>query len=179
MINQFSIKKQILLFSVLFVSVFNAQSIEDGVNFYFGQKYDSAKEIFQKNDSGDGVYWLGQVMIAQRASNNDVRKLYQEGLVKFPKSKLIKIGLSHVDILDGKLAEAKAIESAILEGSKNPDEYNAVARAHIQAGKKGDQGFVIEKLKPIYDNNKKKDVNIPLYLANAYLYKKNTSDATY
>lgn len=167
-----------LLTIVLISTATFAQSIEDGIRQFSYENYESAKNTFAKDSQNPlAVYWLGQTMLRQKANTQDVRTLYSNALAQNPKSDLLKIGLSHLDILDDKLNDAKATQISILKNTKDMDLYAAAARAQLW-NKKGDADFAIQFLTKATEINKKKDETIPLLLALAYLKKQNTSDAT-
>ncbi len=155
-----------------------AQSIEDGVKQFSYENYETAKSIFAKDSQNPlAVYWLGQTMLRQKLSTQEVRNLYTNALAQNPKSEILQIGLSHLDVLDDNLNQAKATQINLLKNSKDMDLYAAAARAQLW-NKKGDPDFAIQFLNKAMEVNKKKDENIPILLALAYLKKQNTSDAT-
>jgi predicted Zn-dependent protease len=156
-----------------------AQTIEEGKKMFAYEKYQSAKQIFEKNANDPiGTYWLGQTLLRLKQPKEQVRSLYQNALSTNPKSDLLKIGLTHIDVLDGNIAKAKNSQAELLNKSKDIELYNATARAQL-ASKAGDVDFLLEKLQYASTVNKKKNIDLPLLLAKVFLRKSNTSDATY
>jgi len=111
-------KSAIVLFSMfLSVAVF-AQSIQEGINHLYAERYASAKAVFDKllaanPNNLDAIYWEGQTLIEQDDTAG-ARALYEKTLASNGNAPLILVGLGHVDLLEGKAADAKQrFESAI------------------------------------------------------------------
>ncbi|HUQ96395.1 MAG TPA: tetratricopeptide repeat protein [Chitinophagaceae bacterium] len=168
-------KSAIVLFAALLsISAF-AQSVQEGVNHLYAERYVSAKAIFDKMlaanpNNLEAVYWLGQTYIEQ----DDVasaRALYEKTLAANGNAPLVLVGMGHVELLDGKAPEARQrFESAIsLSRGKKGDDPNvlsAIGRANVDA-KTGDIAYAIEKLSAAVaaaPNN----TDILLNLGNAY-----------
>lgn len=143
----------VLLGVLLTVSAF-AQSVQEGINHLYAERYASAKTVFDKMlasnpNNLDAIYWQGQTLIEQ----GDVaaaRALYEKTLASNGNAPMILAGMGHVDLLDGKAAEAKQrFESAVSlsRGKKgdDPNVLNAIGRANVDA-KGGDINYAIEKL---------------------------------
>src|SRR5829696_5538139 len=148
-------KSAIVLFSALLLTVSAfAQSIQEGINHLYAERYTSAKAVFDKilasnPNNLEAVYWQGQTLIEQ----DDVagaRALYEKTLAANGNAPLILVGMGHVELLDNKTAEARQrFESAISlsPGKKgdDPNVLNAIGRANVDA-KAGDVNYAIEKL---------------------------------
>jgi tetratricopeptide (TPR) repeat protein len=147
-------KSAIVLFTMLLAVSAFAQSVQEGMNYLYAERYASAKGVFDKMlasnpNNLDAVYWLGQTYIEQ----DDVaaaRALYEKTLASNGNAPLILTGMGHVELLEGKAAEARQrFESAISlsRGKKgdDPNVLNAIGRANVDA-KGGDVAYAIEKL---------------------------------
>lgn len=147
-------KSAIVLFAMLFAVSAFAQSLQEGINHLYAERYASAKAVFDKllasnPNNLDAIYWEGQTLIEQ----DDVaaaRALYEKTLSANGNAPLILVGLGHVDLLDGKAPDARQrFESAISlsRGKKGDDAnvLNAIGRANVDA-KTGDLAYAIEKL---------------------------------
>jgi tetratricopeptide (TPR) repeat protein len=118
----------------------------------------------------DAIYWQGQTLIEQ----DDVagaRALYEKTLASNGNAPLILTGMGHVELLEGKTAEARQrFESAVSlsRGKKgdDPNVLNAIGRANVDA-KGGDVNYAVERLtaaSAAAPNN----TDILLNLGNAY-----------
>jgi tetratricopeptide (TPR) repeat protein len=147
-------KSAIVLFTMLLAVSAFAQSVQEGMNYLYAERYASAKGVFDKMlasnpNNLDAVYWLGQTYIEQ----DDVaaaRALYEKTLASNGNAPLILTGMGHVELLEGKAAEARQrFESAISlsRGKKgdDPNVLNAIGRAHVDA-KGGDVNYAVERL---------------------------------
>jgi Flp pilus assembly protein TadD len=145
-------KSAIFLFTVLFTLSAFAQSVQEGLNHLYAERYTSAKAVFDKMlasnpNNLDAVYWQGQTLIEQ----DDVaaaRALYEKTLASNGNAPLLLTGMGHVELLEGKTAEARQrFESAISlsRGKKgdDPNVLNAIGRANVDA-KGGDINYAIE-----------------------------------
>ncbi len=129
-----------------------AQSVQEGVNHLYAERYASAKATFEKMaaanpNNAEAVYWLGQTHIA---SNNiaDARQAYEKAAN--PAAPLVLVGLGHIELIEGKTAEGRQhFETAITtsRGKKGDDPMvlNAIGRANVES-KTGDIPYAISKL---------------------------------
>jgi len=148
-----------------------AQSVEDGKRFLYYERYQSAKDAFQKalaakpND-GEITYWLGQAELGLKDSASAMA-LYQKGGSTDP---WMLVALGEMELKGGKNADARNhFETAISIGKgKDAGILAAVARANIDAGP-GDANYAIEKLNQAIEREKK-HVEASLYvdLGDAY-----------
>ena len=131
----------VLLFALFTLSAF-AQNLQEGINHFYAERYQSAKTTFDKllasnPNNAEAIYWQGQTLIA----NNDVagaRALYQRALSSTNNAPLIRAGMGHVLLLEGKSAEARQeFEAAITASSgkkgDDPGVLHAVGRANVDA----------------------------------------------
>ena len=64
------------LMAIVFANFSNAQTLDEGRKFLYNEKFNSAKQTFEKliaanANNVDAVYWLGQTMIADN-DNKDI-----------------------------------------------------------------------------------------------------------
>ncbi len=165
----------LFLAAVMAVGFSKAQSIEEGKQFLYYEKYISARNTFQKLANAGNVeatYWLGQTFLLPE--DKDVataKKLYQAYLQSSPNSPLIMAGLGHALLLEGKTQEARSqFESAIsLSGGKDVNVLNAVGVANGDFDvKAGDAAYAIDKLKQATNIKAGKTAEIYTNLGDAY-----------
>ena len=172
-------KSGMLLLFVLFLSILlKAQTIDEGKNFLYYEKYKSAKTVFEKliaanpNDV-DAAYWLGQTLIAPDdktpADIAAAKALYQKTLMANSNSALLLVGMGHIELLEGKSQDARNhFETAIsLSQAKVVPVLNAVGFANVNA-KNGDAAYAIEKLKLATSIKKMSDPDVFVNLGDAY-----------
>ena len=166
--------------AVLFAGLLNiagikAQTIPEGINNLYAERYKSAKEIFDKlvatnPNNLEAVYWLGQADI-ELQDVKSARDLYSKTLQANGNAPLILVGMGHVNLIDGKKDEARQMfETAInlSSGKKGPDAniLNAIGRANIDA-KEGDASYALDKLKLAAEKDPK-NADVFLNLGDAY-----------
>jgi tetratricopeptide (TPR) repeat protein len=146
-------KSGIGLLLVLF-STFSAfaQSIQEGVNHLYAERYASAKTTFEKMtasnpNNAEAIYWLGQTHIGA-GDIPAARAVYEKAITT--NAPLALVGMGHVELLEGKTAEARQrFETAITtsRGKKgdDPNVLNAIGRANVES-KTGDVAYAITKL---------------------------------
>lgn len=169
----------VLFFSMITAAVF-AQTVQDGMNHLYAQRFESAKTTFEKIHASnpnnlEAIYWLGQTHI----ENNDIaaaRQVYQKALSTSNNAPLISVGMGHIELLENKPNEARQrFEAAITasRGKKGDDAniLNAVGRAHVSAytekEKYGDMNYAIAKLTQASQLDPR-NPDIFLNLGNAY-----------
>lgn len=182
-------KSAIALFFAASLSVTAlAQSVQDGINDLYAERYQSAKSTFEKliasnPNNIEATYWLGQTDIA----NNDVAgaaTLYQKALATSNNAPLLLVGEGNVELLQGKAADARqhfetAINATHTRRGNNPDILNAVGRAVEEAYSQANQtdlDYAIAKLteaSQLAPNNP----NIWYNLGNAYRKKRDGANA--
>lgn len=183
-------KSAIVLFFAAFLSLTAlAQNVQEGVTNFYAERYQSAKSVFEKlvatnPNNMEATYWLGQTYIAM----NDLkgaRGVYEKALAANGNAPLILAGMGHVELLEGKTAEARQRFDAAIAASKgrkgfDPLVLNAVGRANVNAysdqKKLGDLDYAIARLNEaaqIAPTNPE----IFLNLGNAYRKKHQGSEA--
>lgn len=160
-----------------------AQTVADGIKFLYYQRNKSAVETLEKvyaskpNDA-QAIYWLGQAYLAEyglsgnQADLAQAKNLYQKALNEGINDPFIWIGMGHVEVLEGKNAEAKQrFEAAITNtkgkrGAENPDILNAIGRAEADGSSRiGDPQYgidVLTRAKAIDLKNPDIDMNLGL-----------------
>ena len=129
----------------------HAQSVDQGKRFFYYERYNSAKDQFDKlvaanPNNLDAVYWLGQTEIALKDSAS-AKDLYQKTFANNGSAPLILAGMGHIELKEGKKNDARQrFETAIsLTKNKDINVINAIARANVEAAS-GDAAYAIEKL---------------------------------
>ncbi len=135
-------------------STVTAQTLEQGKQFLYYERYVSAQSAFEKvlnanPNNIDAVYWLGQTMIHRRDTRDTAgaKALYQKMLATNGNAPLLLAGMGHVELLYGNKTDSRQrFETAIsLTKEKDINVLNAVAYANIDA-KDGDLNYAIQKL---------------------------------
>ncbi len=136
-----------------------AQSVDEGKRFLYYERYNSAKDVFNKLISTnpnniDAAYWLGQTYLAEDDSVS-AKNLYQKTLSGNPNAPLILVGMGQIALMDHQNNDARnRFETAIsLSKGKDYNVINAIARANVDA-KLGDAVYAIEKIKTIPENKR-------------------------
>jgi len=142
-----------ILIALFSVSAWS-QSITDGVNHLYAERYVSARTSFEKMiasnpNNMEANYWLGQSHLAVD-NVAAAKQQYEKALSANANAPLILVGLGHVDLLESRTNEARQrFETAISlsRGKKgdDPNVLNAIGRANIE-GKNGDIAYAIAKL---------------------------------
>jgi tetratricopeptide (TPR) repeat protein len=150
-------KLTIFLLPVFFIgSLLQAQTIEQGREFLYYDRFTSAKNNFESlidNNPGnaDAIYWLGQTFLRQD-SLQAAKSIYERALAQGVNAPILQVGLGHIQLLEGKNDSAKqkfeaAIESTKKRKKENPDILNAIGRANADGpSTTGEPAYAIEKL---------------------------------
>jgi tetratricopeptide (TPR) repeat protein len=153
----------------------NAQSIQEGVNHLYADRFKNAEQTFQKllavnPNNADATYWLGQTYL-DKDDNDAARQLYEKALAANGNNPLIMVGKGHVLLLDKKIDEARQLFESALTVSRtkkgdDPAVLNAIGRANVDA-KEGNLTYAVEKLEMALQRDPK-NADIALNLGNAY-----------
>ncbi len=166
--------------SIFFVNSLFAQSIDQGKKCIYYERYKSAKDIFQKiltaNPANEeATYWLGQSIILSddRTKQDllDAKKIYQSALSSMPSSTLLMAGIGHIELIEGKIQDARNhFEAAIsLSQGKSIAVLNAIGFANGNPeSKNGDPIYAIEKLKQATQLKKFNSPDVLVNLGDAY-----------
>lgn len=138
-----------------------AQSVEDGLKNLYYEKYQSAKQDFEKviaaKPSDDrAYYYLG---IAELGLENKAGAVaaFQKGLTAVPNSPLLTAGMGRIDLIDEKADAAKQkfeAASTATEG-RNGDVARAIADANSEI-KGGDRGYALSVMEKLLNNEGRK-----------------------
>jgi Flp pilus assembly protein TadD len=160
---------------MLMAAGLKAQSIQEGVNHLYADRFKTAVSVFEKliaanPNNTDAIYWLGQTYLDDD-KNDLARQLYDKALTTSNNNPLILVGRGHVDLHDKKMNDARQkFEQAITmtRGKKGDDPaiLGAIGRANVDA-KTGDLAYAIEKLKTAIEKDPKSP-DLYMQLGNAY-----------
>ncbi len=149
-----------------------AQSIQEGMNHLYADRFQMATDVFKKliatnPNNIEAIYWLGQVYFDQD-ENAKAKQLYQDALNSNGNAPLILVGLGHADLMENKTADARQKFEAALTASRtkkgdDPMILTAVGRANVDA-KAGDPAYAVQKLMAADQRN----TETLLQLGNAY-----------
>src|SRR5688572_28888767 len=163
------------LCTVFMFANLNAQSIQEGINHLYADRFKNAEQTFQKllaanPNNADATYWLGQTYL-DKDDNDAARQLYDKALAANGNNPLIMVGKGHVLLLDKKIDEARQqFESALTvsrtKKGDDPAVLNAIGRANVDA-KEGNLTYAVEKLEMALQRDPK-NADIALNLGNAY-----------
>jgi tetratricopeptide (TPR) repeat protein len=143
----------LLAFTCIGSTVFG-QTLEQGKQFLYYERFQSAQSAFEKAlnanpNNIEAVYWLGQTMIHRRDTRDTAgaKALYAKMLAANGNAPLLLAGMGHVELLYGNKTDARQrFETAIsLTKEKDIIVLNAVAYANVDA-KGGDPNYAIQKL---------------------------------
>jgi tetratricopeptide (TPR) repeat protein len=153
-----------------------AQTLEQGKQFLYYERFQSAQSAFEKAlnanpNNIDAVYWLGQTMIHRRDTRDTAgaKALYQKMLATNGNAPLLLVGMGHVELLYGNKTDSRQrFETAIsLTKEKDINVLNAVAYANIDA-KAGDLSYAIQKLNTATQIKRFNDPQTYILIGDAY-----------
>lgn len=153
-----------------------AQTVEQGKQFLYYERYKSAQDVFEKMlaanpNNIDAVYWLGQTMIHRKDTRDTAgaKALYQKMLVSNGNAPLLLVGMGHVELLYGETKDSRQrFETAIsLTKEKDVNVLNAVGYANTDA-KAGDANYAIQKLTLATNTKRFNNAETYLLLGDAY-----------
>lgn len=163
-----------LLFSaVLTVGQLCAQSVEQGKKFFGYERYNSAKDQFEKvlaaNPSDPAAtFWLTETYLELK-DTAAAKALVQRSLAANGNSPMALVSMGRIELLEGKTADARQrFETALsLTKSKDMNVINGIGYAVVNS-RQGDPAYVIEKLTPITQQKDFKDPNTWIVIGDAY-----------
>ena len=155
-------KKTIITFigsGLLFITGLKAQTIQEGKNHLYADRYKSATGVFEKllatnPNNIEATYWLGQTYLEMDeiagARLAATRQLYEKALQSSANAPLLIVGMGHVELRENKTSEARqrfeiALTMTRTKKGDDPAILTAVGRANAEA-KAGDYNYAIEKL---------------------------------
>ena len=149
----------VFIFAALFSMNAMAQTVQEGVGHWYAERYQSARSAFEKLTAAnpnnlEAVYWLGQTLISQ-GDVAGAKALYQRTLTANGNAPWILVGMGHINLIEGRAAEARQQFEAAITASKgkkgnDPAILTAVGRANVQPysddNKIGDLDYAIARL---------------------------------
>lgn len=165
--------------TILTSSALFAQNLEEAKRLVYYEKYESAKKALKaivdaEPNNEEAIYWLGQSMIRPEESTpanwNEAKKLYQSKLSN-KDNNLIMAGIGHIELLEGKVQDARNhFEAAVsMSQSKSIAVLNAVGYANGNPdAKNGDPAYAIDKLKQATQLKKFNNPDVWVNLGDAY-----------
>jgi tetratricopeptide (TPR) repeat protein len=149
----------VFIFAALFSLNAMAQTVQEGVGHWYAERYQSARSAFEKLTAAnpnnlEAVYWLGQTLISQ-GDVAGAKALYQRTLSANGNAPWILVGMGHINLIEGRAAEARQQFEAAITASKgkkggDPAILTAVGRANVQPysddNKIGDLDYAITRL---------------------------------
>ncbi|MES1214005.1 MAG: tetratricopeptide repeat protein [Bacteroidota bacterium] len=164
-----------LFAGLLSITAINAQTLQEGINHLYADRFKSAIAVFEKliatnPNNMDAIYWLGQTYFDDD-NNTAARQLYEKTLQSNGNAPLVLVGLGHADLLDNKASDARQRFEAALTATRtkkgdDPQILYAIGRANVDA-KAGDIAYAIEKLEAAALKDTK-NPELFLQLGNAY-----------
>ena len=170
----------LVLFALLLSNTMKAQTLEEGKKFMYYERYQSAKNVFQKlvevaPVNLEAVYWLGiSVMAAADYSTKslaDAKEIYRKALEANSNSALLIAAMGNVELREGKSQDARNRFETALSLSQNKDllVLTAVGMANSDFDNKyADPAYGIEKLKIATNLKKFKEPSVFIYMGDAY-----------
>jgi tetratricopeptide (TPR) repeat protein len=166
----------VLVAVVLGTGVASAQTVEQGLKFYYYERFKSAQETFQKvlasnPNNIDAVYWLGETMAHRRDTRDTAgaKALFASMLATNGTAPLLLVGMGHIELMQGNTTDSRQrFETAIsLTKTKDINVLNAVGYANVDA-KAGDANYAIEKLNLATETKNFRNAQTYVLLGDAY-----------
>jgi len=168
------------LFALLLSSTMKAQTLEEGKKFMYYERYQSAKNVFQKlvevaPVNPEAVYWLGISIMAgadySTKSLGEAKEIYRKALEANSNSALLIAAMGNIELREGKAQDARNRFETALSLSQNKDllVLTAVGMANSDFDNKyADPAYAIEKLKIATNLKKFKEPSVFIYMGDAY-----------
>ena len=169
-----------LVSALLLINGLKAQTIQEGMNHLYANRFKSAITVFEKllainPNNMEAIYWLGQIYLEMDeimgARIALAKKLYEKALMSNGNAPLVLVGMGHVELLENKTSEARQrFETALtMTHTKKGDDpviLTAIGRANADA-KAGDFNYAIPLLESAVARDPKNTETL-LQLGNAY-----------
>ncbi len=168
------------LFALLLSSTMKAQTLDEGKKFMYYERYQSAKNVFQKlvevaPVNPEAVYWLGISIMAgadySTKSLGEAKEIYRKALEANSNSALLIAAMGNIELREGKAQDARNRFETALSLSQNKDllVLTAVGMANSDFDNKyADPAYAIEKLKIATNLKKFKEPSVFIYMGDAY-----------
>lgn len=157
------------------VTMLQAQTIQEGMNHLYADRFKSAIGVFEKliaanPNNTEAIYWLGQVYF-DMDDNAKAKQLYQNAMSTNGNSPFILVGMGHVDLMESKPNDARqkfetAITSSNTKKGIDVPIHAAVGRSIVDS-KIGDYNWAIQLLEAATTKDPK-NTEAWLQLGNAY-----------
>ncbi|HMU45391.1 MAG TPA: tetratricopeptide repeat protein [Chitinophagaceae bacterium] len=163
---------------LLMVTGLKAQSIKEGMDHLYADRFKTAAGIFQKllaenPNNIEAIYWLGQTYF-DMDDDDKAKEVYEKALQTNGRAPLILVGLGHADLLNKKVNDARQkFEEALTaskdrKGNNDPVVATAIGRANVDA-KAGNYQWAVQLLEEAANSYKKNPpTETLLQLGNAY-----------
>src|SRR5438093_11381244 len=105
----------VLFFSALLSVPALAQSLQEGVNHFYAERYQSAKSVFEKlaANNADAGFWLGQTHLKLK-DTAAAQAQFQKAFAANANAPMALVGQGEAELLQNKPAEARQhFETAI------------------------------------------------------------------
>jgi tetratricopeptide (TPR) repeat protein len=169
--------KRLLGLTCIFWVVLNlqsvAQTLEEGKNFIYYERFASARDVFQKiwttaPSNTEAAYWLGQAYLGLEQVSN-AKQVYQTALQANGNAPLLLVGIGEIELHENKQTDAKSrFETAIsLTKAKDIEVLHAVGRANVNV-KQGDPSYALAKLQLATTLKGFKDATVYITIGDAY-----------
>ena len=170
----------LVLIALMLSSTMKAQTIEEGKKFMYYEKYQSARNVFQKlmaitPVSSEAVYWLGISIMAgadySPKALEEAKELYRKALEANSNNALLIAAMGNIELREGKTQDARnRFETALsLSQNKDLEVLAAVGMANSDFDNKfADPAYGIEKLKIATTLKKFKEPAVYIYMGDAY-----------
>jgi tetratricopeptide (TPR) repeat protein len=150
-----------------------AQSLEDGKKFMYYERFQSAKDVFQKlvtanASNAEAAYWLGQSYLGLEDAAN-AKKVYQTAMQTNATAPLLLTGMGQIQLMEGNTSGARSNFDMAINNTKSKDleVLHAVARANVNV-KAGDANYAVSKLQLATALKGFKDASVLITLGDAY-----------
>jgi tetratricopeptide (TPR) repeat protein len=171
--NQMKRSLSLVFLAIVFVQQVFAQSLEDGKKFMYYERFNSAKDVFQKLASAnpsnaEAAYWLGQAYLGLEDAAS-AKKTYQAALQGNPTSALLQAAMGQIQLIDGNTADARNNFDMAVNNSKSKDieVLHAVGRANAYT-KAGDATYGVTQLLKATTLKGFKDANVWVTIGDLY-----------
>ena len=134
-----------------------AQSIEDGLKDLYYDKYQSAKQTFEKivasKPDERAYYYLGMAELGLE-NTAGAAAAFQKGMQALPTSPLLQVGMGRIDLINNNAAAAKQKFEAAATATqgRNGDVARAIADANSSV-KGGDRGYALSTMEKLLNND--------------------------
>lgn len=157
------------------VTMLQAQTIQEGMNHLYADRFKSAIGVFEKliaanPNNTEAIYWLGQVYF-DMDDNAKAKQLFQNAMNTNGNSPFILVGMGHVDLMESKPNDARqkfetAITSSNTKKGIDVPIHAAVGRSIVDS-KIGDYNWAIQLLEAATTKDPR-NTEAWLQLGNAY-----------